>query len=117
MKKPDYRTLIQQASSEEIEEYEDIAREFLFVICKISYDVCLITDESCLSDFAGCCVPQSYEPDYPLSASREEKFKHLYSAGRVEIIAKVKEKYNIDVNASDYLITIFEQIKQSRNLQ
>lgn len=96
-----------------IGDYDDIAREFLDAMFGIDLDECLISDESALSDFSICCLPEGYET--PKGLSRQEGFSNLYAAGRAETVRIVKEKYGLDVDATDYLITVFEQIKQSRN--
>lgn len=96
-----------------IDEYDDIAREFLKSVFDIDFDECLISNESMLSDFSGCCLPEEY--DFPAGLTRQERFNHLYGIGDAETVRVIKEKYNIDVNTTEYLITVFEKIKQSRN--
>ena len=98
------------AESDIIGEYDEIAREFLDAVFDQDLDECLITDESCLSDFSGCCLPEDYEP--PAGLTKQERFNHLYEIGDAEMIKIVKERYGIDVSPDDYLITVFEKIRK-----
>lgn len=93
-----------------ITQYDDIAREFLKKVFDQELDECLISDESCLSDFSTCCIPDDYEP--PAGLSRQERFNHLYKTGNAEMIKVIKEIYGIDVSTNDYLITVFEKIRK-----
>jgi hypothetical protein len=101
---------IEFAEAFTIEEYDDIAEEFLKTVCDINFNECFISDDSALSDFAGCCIPEEYTPDRELP--KEERFKKMYAVGRENMVKIIKEKYGIDVDPYDYLITVFEQIKQ-----
>lgn len=96
-----------------IGDYDDIAREFLDEVFDLDIDECLISDESALTDFAGCCIPDEYVT--PEGLSRNDSFSHFYDAGGKETVRVVKEKYGIDVDPTEYLITVFEKILQSRN--
>lgn len=96
-----------------IGEYDDIAREFLKIVFDQELDECLITDESTLSDFSVCCLPEDYESSPGLT--RQARFDHLYKTGNAETVRVIKEKYDIDVETSEYLITVFEKILQNRN--
>jgi len=103
---------IEFAESDEIDEYYDIAREFIESIFGISIDECMISDESALSDFATCCIPDEYEPDKNLS--REEGWAEMQNLGSVNMVRAIYSRYQIAVQSDDYLITVFEQIRKSR---
>jgi len=101
---------IVMADTDFIGDYDDIAREFLKTVFDIELDECLITDESALSDFSTCCIPENYvEPE---DLTRQERLEHLYKTGDAEMIKLIKEKYDIDVDPHDYLITVFEKIRK-----
>lgn len=91
-----------------IDEYDDIAREFLNKIFNLDFDSTFISDESQLSDFAGCCYP---DVDGPLG-----KINDFSAIAEDNMIKMIKEEYNIEVSARDCLITVFEKIRQSRNI-
>ena len=106
--------IIVMANTYTIDEYDDIAREFLEEIFGIDFNSCFISDESSLWDFSGCCIPENHERDFSLP--KEESLKACYDAGRDNMVRLIKEKYNINIDANDYLITVFEKIRQSRNI-
>jgi hypothetical protein len=98
---------IVMADTDVVEDYADIAREFLERIFSINYDECFISDESTLSDFAGCAVPED-------SVADNITMDEYYDIGRKYTIEKVSAVYNLDVHIHDYLFKVFEQIKLSR---
>ena len=53
-------TKIKCAPTDILERFEDLAREVLSDILEMSYDDCLVTDESCLCDFLTEETPQDY---------------------------------------------------------
>jgi len=97
---------IKYESSFEIEDYEEIAREFLAEIFDIDYDECFISDKSSLWDFAGCCVPADYD--------RDLSYNDICKLGEENMIKTINEQYGLDVKVNDYLITVFEQLRQQR---
>jgi hypothetical protein len=91
----------------EIENYEDIAREFLKTMFDINYDECFISDESSLSDFATCCIPDEVDNssmDWPT----------LADIGRAAMVKKIDETYGLTVQPWDYLIEVFDRIRRNR---
>ena len=100
------------AESYVIEDYDDIAREFLDKIFHESLDSCLITDESQLYDFAGCCAPENYEPDPCLH--RKKALRQFYEACDYNMVKAIKKEYGLDVEPYEQLIHVFEKIRQSR---
>ena len=99
---------ITYAGSDEIEDYEDIAREFLMTIFNVDYDECFISDESSLSDFAGCCVPEE------IDESKVSTMELLQDLGKRLMVRKINETYGLDVDPHDYLVKVFEQLRQVR---
>jgi hypothetical protein len=98
---------IVMADTNAVEDYADIAEEFLMAIFNVAANECFISDESTLSDFAGCAVPDDAAVD---NITMEE----FYEIGRKYTIEKVLSVYNLDVHIHDYLFKVFEQIKLSR---
>lgn len=105
---------IVMADQDVIGDYDDIAREFLPAVFGIDLDECLITDESQLSDFSGCCAPEDYVRDPKLT--REESLNHLYDMCDFNMVKVIKKKYSIDVKPRDSLISVFEKVRQTRNI-
>jgi hypothetical protein len=99
------------AESDVIEQYEDIARKFLQAVFDVDYDDVMISDESCLSDFAGCCIPPDANPDL----KGVDGLKELYLLGGNVLVEKIDALYGIKVDPHDYFITVFEQIRRQEN--
>ena len=99
---------IEFAESDVIDQYEDIARDFLLAVFNVEYDDVLITDESCLSDFAGCCIP----PDAKSDLKGADGLQELYLLGENVLVEKIDALYGIKVDPHDYFITVFEQIRR-----
>lgn len=97
------------AESDVIEEYEEIADDFFRLIFGIEYTECFVSDESSLSDFAGCCIPANVE------VAPRGKLTELYDIGRKNMVAQIKYHYGINVDPYDYLITVFEKIKKNQS--
>lgn len=95
------------AETSNIEDYEAIARKFLNDILDINYDECFISDESWLSDFSSCGLPEDFNSD---GMSLEE----LYNEWDKYIVIKIKEAYGIELDMSKkvVLVELFEQIRQ-----
>jgi hypothetical protein len=98
---------ITYAETLDIEDYEDIAREFLKNMFDIEYDECFISDESTLSDFASCCVPNDV-------AIETFTLQEYYSIGREHMVKKIEETYGLTVQPWDYLVTVFSRIRYQR---
>lgn len=98
---------IVMGSSTDIDDYEVIARDFLKEVFHLDYDECFISDESSLSDFAGCGVPEGAVPE-------NCEMQEYYDIGRKYTVDKIMETYGIEVQPRDYLITVFEKIRVNR---
>jgi hypothetical protein len=96
------------ASSDDVEDYEEIAREFLQKIFKINYDECFISDESSLADFSGCGMPDSEEIE-------KLTLEQHYALGKVVMVRTINENYGIDVSPNDLLVDVFERIRKHRS--
>lgn len=91
------------APQEEIKNMEDIASTFFERVLDLNFDECLVTDESRLSDFSGCGLPDSIEAD-TLNA--------LYDAWDEWIIGVVNEAYGLKLNTTSILLVdLFEEIE------
>jgi hypothetical protein len=95
------------ASSDNVDDYEEIAREFVNTIFELDYDECFISDESTLSDFAGCCVPESLQEE-------PKTLAEFYAIGKAEMVRLVRNAYGIEVEPRNYLVEVFEQIRLAR---
>ena len=95
------------APSDDIEDYEDIAREFLMGMFDVDYDECFISDESRLSDFAGCCFPEDVE-------SKGMPWEEFYKVARAAMVTKIEETYGLTVDPHDELVAVFERIRQKK---
>ena len=98
------KQIITYADTSEIDKFDNIAADVLRRVFKLEFSQTLITDESWLSDFSGCCVPDD-EPIEDMSISEFNKI------GNREMIAKFKELYNIDVEPHDRLVDVFVKIE------
>ena len=90
-----------------IDDYEDIARDFLKRICNLDYDECFISDESGVSDFAGCCIPETLDTE-------PESLKEAYAIGKQNMIQKVLNTYGVDITGKFYLLEVFDMIYQRK---
>lgn len=93
-------------STDNIDDYDDIATEVLDVIFGLDASETFISDESSLSDFAGCCIPDG--------VSDELSLKECYALGRIEMVKMFIANFGITVDPYDLLTTVFEEIRQSR---
>ena len=89
-----------------IDDYENIARPFLKDVLHINYDECFISDESRLSDFSSCGLPD----DLDIKGTLEE----LYDFWDEFIIKRIESMYGIKVPTDIYLTDLFETIRQDQ---
>lgn len=92
----------------EIDDYEDIAREFLMTIFDQDYDECFISDLSSLSDFSSCCIPDD------IDETKVSSMELLQDLGSKLMVRKINETYGLDVEPRDYLVKVFERLRQVR---
>ncbi|MFN0303671.1 MAG: hypothetical protein ACKVQU_25325 [Burkholderiales bacterium] len=96
------------APQDRITAYAETAREFFRVVLDIDYDECLVTDESRLSDFASCGLPDEI-------ADATVGLKTLYAAWDAWVTPVICERYKLfDVAPTVLLVDLFERIEQRR---
>ena len=72
----------------------------------MDYGECLVTDESRLSDFSSCGMPDEL-------ADATTGLQELYAAWRVWVVPVIKDRYGLDdVVPSILLVDLFERIEQ-----
>ena len=99
------------AEQDRIDLYEATATEFFRSVLDMDYSECLVTDESRLSDFAGCGMPDELADATP-------GLKELYAAWRVWVVPVIRDRYGLDdVVPSILLVDLFERIEQQRTRQ
>ena len=88
--------------------YEDTARAFFRELLDLSYDDCLVTDETHLSDFSSCGLPEDFaEPPSGLKA--------LYAAWDKWILAEIKQRYNLDYATTAVpLLTVLHDVEAAK---
>ena len=96
------------ADQDRIDLYEATATEFFRSVLDMDYSECLVTDESRLSDFSSCGMPDEL-------ADATTGLKELYAAWRVWVVPVIKGGYELDdVVPSILLVDLFERIEQQR---
>lgn len=96
------------ADQDRIDGYAETAREFFRTVLDMNFDECLVTDESRLTDFSSCGLP-----DEILDISPMKSFAQLYEAWDAWILPVIREKYKIDIEKTNiYLVDLFEAIEQ-----
>ena len=94
------------ADQDRIDLYEATATEFFRSVLDMDYGECLVTDESRLSDFSSCGMPDEL-------ADATTGLQELYAAWRVWVVPVIKDRYGLDdVVPSILLVDLFERIEQ-----
>ncbi len=93
------------APQEIIEQYEDTAREFFEAVLKLQYDECLVTDESRLSDFSSCGLPDDL-------ADATQTLRQLYAAWDAHVVPLIRRLYAVEVVPKILLIELFDRIER-----
>lgn len=91
------------APSDEIDSYPQVTEDVLRRIFRLELSQTLVTDESWLSDFSGCCVPE----DEPLEDISIVEFRKI---GDRAMIEKFKRVYGIDVAPNDPLVDVIKKL-------
>lgn len=98
------------AEQDKINDYNEEAEDFFEKILDMKYEDCLVTDESSLSDFSSCGLPENM-------GKEATSLKELYSVWRGWVKEKIKDVYGISVEETNInLITLFEKIRNRKNL-
>lgn len=97
------------APQNRIEAYDDIAREFFRAVLDMQYGDCLVTDESRLSDFASCGLPEEI-------ADAAGDLKDLYARWDRWVVPVIGRRYGlVDVSPAVLLFELFERIEGRRS--
>lgn len=93
----------------QITEFDAIAAEFFGAILSLDYSACFVSDESSLSDFFGCGMPD----DLP---EGEIDVNALYDQWDAWVIAKIAEVYGIQIEATTLsMVDLFNRIQVARS--
>ena len=96
------------APQERIDDFEQTAVEFFRAVLGMDYGDCVVTDESRLSDFSSCGLPED-------SADATQSLKELYSAWDAWVVPVVCRRYGlVNVSPAMLLVDLFEQIERQR---
>jgi len=95
------------APTDKIDDYDEIAAEFLLKIFNLKLSECMISDESSLSDFATCAIPDELELD-------DKSYQELQQIGKTFMLEKIHDCYGFDPASSSYLIDVFDLIRRDR---
>ena len=101
-------TKFELAPQDRIDAYERTAREFMREILDINYDECLVTDESRLSDFSGCGIPDEIGEGLT-------EMRALYDAWDAWVVPVICTRYGLvtsELQTTVRLVDLFEQIEQ-----
>ena len=91
-----------------IDLFASTAQEFFRDVLDLDYDECLVTDESRLSDFSSCGLPEPV-------ADRTTSLSELYAAWDAWVVPSVCSRYGlVEVSPTVLLVDLFQQIEQQR---
>lgn len=96
------------AEEDRIESYEGTAREFFRSVLDMDYGACVVTDESRLSDFSSCGLPDSL-------GDEANGLKKLYAVWDAWVVPLICERYGLEANEMSpniLLVELFEKIEQ-----
>lgn len=97
---------VKLAPQDHVELYEDTARVFFRDVLDMDFDECLVTDESRLSDFSSCGMPDEL-------ADKTTSLKELYAAWDVWALAELRSRYGLDYPSTAMpLVALFRDIEQ-----
>lgn len=89
---------IKFASQDGVDQFEELAREFLPAILGYDFDDTIITDESSPSDFCGWCE------------TREE-----FDASERKVLQRIEERYGVrPADSRVHLVDLFRDIEMKR---
>ncbi len=94
------------APQERIDDFERTAVEFFRAVLGMDYGECIVTDESRLSDFASCGLPEDI-------AGATQSLTALYSAWDAWVVSVICSRYRLaDISTTILLVDLFEQIER-----
>lgn len=80
----------------EIQNHEDTAADFFTRILDLDFDSVLVSDESQLSDFSSCGLPEGFGAD----AFHADTLSALYNAWDEWVIAEIYNTYRIKIEST-----------------
>jgi hypothetical protein len=103
------------ADKSQIEAFEEIAAKLFDDILGMDYSEILATDDSALSDFAGCGEACDDFPPELLNA--RQSWQERRERWSKWVIAKIAERYGVEIAGPGiYLVELFRRIKQEKKL-
>jgi hypothetical protein len=91
-----------------IDQLASMAQDFFRDVLDLDYDECLVTDESRLSDFSSCGLPEAL-------ADKTTSLSELYAAWKAWVVPVICTRYRlVDVAPTVLLVDLFQQIEQQR---
>ena len=94
------------AAQERVDDFEPTAVEFFRAVLGIDYGQCIVTDESRLSDFASCGLPEDI-------ADATQSLKALYSAWDAWVVPVICSRYGLaDISPTILLVDLFDAIER-----
>ena len=91
------------AAQERIDDFERTAIEFFRAVLGMDYGECIVTDESRLSDFASCGLPEDI-------ADTTQNLQALYSAWDAWVVPAICSRYGLtETSTTILLVGLFEQ--------
>jgi len=93
------------APQDHVDLYEHTARRFFREVLDYSFDDCLITDESWLSDFSSCGMPDEL-------ADATSSLKELYAAWDVWVLNELRTCYGLEYTTTAVpLLKVFHDLE------
>ncbi len=94
------------APQERIDDFECTAVEFFRAVLDMDYGECVVTDESRLSDFASCGLPEDI-------ADATQSLKDLYAAWDAWVVPAICSRYGLaDISTTILLVDLFDAIER-----
>ena len=94
------------AAQERIDDFEHTAIEFFRAVLGMDYGECIVTDESRLSDFASCGLPEDI-------ADTTQSLQALHSAWDAWVVPAICSRYGLaDLSTTMLLVDLFDAIER-----
>jgi hypothetical protein len=96
------------AAQERIDDFEHTAVQFFRAVLGMDYGECIVTDESRLSDFASCGLPEDI-------ADATQSLTALYSAWDAWVVPVICSRYGLaDISMTILVVDLFDAIERQR---
>ena len=96
------------AAQERIDDFECTAVEFFRAVLGMNYSECIVTDESRISDFASCGLPEDI-------ADGTQSLKALYTAWDAWVVPVICSRYGLtEISTTILLVDLLAQIERQR---